>query len=106
MSSRIFDTLFDDYLFGYAPRDPRGQNREHPIPPEPTLAEPGTEAKLLVMRERDSAGYCVHHPLDARADYEKASSAHKLLPSEVNGYGRDESRPTKYARWCDEDEVA
>lgn len=36
------------------------------IPPEPTKFMPGTNEKILVMRERYSNGYSIWHPKDAR----------------------------------------
>lgn len=36
-----------------------------PLPPEPTSAVPGSEAKVEVMRARAEAGYCIFHPGDA-----------------------------------------
>lgn len=41
-----------------------------PLPDEPTLAWPGSRAKILVMIERMSTGRHPHHPHDARLDRE------------------------------------
>jgi hypothetical protein len=111
MLYRRSGTLFDDFInrnHVAAPRDPDGDNREHPTPLEPTLAEPGSPQKLRVMKERHAAGYGLHHPLDLRADYEKASTACRLLASEVAVGPRLRPRQdARCARWNDdEDEVA
>lgn len=40
------------------------------LPPEPTQAAPGTEAKMQVMALRAQAGVALHHPADARINEE------------------------------------
>jgi len=39
-------------------------NVQPPRPPAPTMAIPGTEAKIRVMEQRVKDGYTPHHPLD------------------------------------------
>jgi hypothetical protein len=42
-------------------------NRAKPPPAEPTTARPGSEAKIVVMTERDDRGEGLWHPADATA---------------------------------------
>jgi hypothetical protein len=37
---------------------------DRPVAPEPTNAEPGSEEKKRIMRQRAAAGYAIFHPHD------------------------------------------
>lgn len=50
-------------LYGWRPRE---VNHAPKLPPRPTTAVPGTEAKIRVMRRRAEDGFMVCHPADAR----------------------------------------
>jgi len=51
-----------------------------PLPPEPTLAPPGSEEKQAVMQERASKGYSLFHPLDADFSGQTSYKAEKGRP--------------------------
>ena len=42
----------------------QGANKQPPLPPRPTAAIPGTEAKIAVLEWRVKNGYQPHHPHD------------------------------------------
>lgn len=43
-------------------------DKDRPLPPYPTDAEPGSLAKIAIMQQRDTDGYQIHHPDDC-TDY-------------------------------------
>jgi hypothetical protein len=47
-------------------RQGAGVEGSYRIPPAPTCAPPGSEAKLAVLEQRAALGVCLFHPSDAR----------------------------------------
>ena len=57
--------LIDKSIRSCAKATQLASENERPLPPTPTTAMPGTLAKVLVMEDRYSKGFHIHHPLDA-----------------------------------------
>ena len=88
--TRSISRRYDYLKFGTRTDNPLDViKHRRPDPPERTSARPGTEAKIIVMQERISAGYSCFHHEDATLE------GHTPAPGELNPFSGWHNRKMK-----------